>query len=126
MRWPYVSAAACSAALLLAGCGGGAERRTAPPPRLPRPLAQQLAGQADAVAASLDRGDACAARDRAAALQRSAIAAVLRIPGRLRENLVGAVNELVSELPACRQPPPAPAQDHGKHKGHEKHTGEGG
>lgn len=142
MRWQSAWLPAFSAALLLAGCGGGGvqnERAAAPPPRLPHALAQELAQRADAVAARLARGDACAAKAQAATLQRAAIASVARIPAALREELVGGVNDLVARLPHCvppppqTQPPPPPAQsppqredederghrgkDHGKGKG---------
>lgn len=89
----------------LAGCGGGGK-----PPIAPA-VAQRLANQADALAASAGAGDACAAARHATALQtatRDAINAHA-IPPRYQEELMGRANELVAELQASCLPSPAPA-----------------
>jgi hypothetical protein len=145
MRWPTAWLSACSCVLALAGCGGSEE--TAPPPTLPAPLAEQLAGRADTVAAQLDAGDPCGAAERAAALQQAAIQALNQpgqVPVELKEDLGVAVADLVdraqSECAAAQPPlapppppqaqPPAPTTTaeededdgpgRGKKKGHEK------
>jgi hypothetical protein len=110
-------------AALLAGCGGHA-RHTAPPqPKLPAPLAQQLAERSDAVAAKFDAGDTCGALADARALQRQVVAAINtgRVPARLQEPLSAAANDLTVRITCA---PPTAAKDHhgkGDHKGHDKH-----
>jgi hypothetical protein len=98
--------AALAAALWLAGCGGDEERQAAPPPRLPGPIASQLAERSDAVAAALDGGDSCRARDEALHLQQETIAAIKarRVPAPFQEPLAGSVNDLVSRI-VCSPPP---------------------
>jgi hypothetical protein len=88
--------------LALAGCG---ESRRAEP-RLPAPLAADLATYADDVAALAAAGDPCAAREQALALQRATIAAINahRVPAALQEPLQSAANDLLQRL-TC----PAPA-----------------
>jgi hypothetical protein len=84
-------------------------------------VAQQLADEADAVAAA----SGCAARNPAVKLQTDVITAVDRIPQRYREQLMSTANDLVSRIPECLPP----KQEHGKHKGHkkkhDKHDGDG-
>jgi cytoskeletal protein RodZ len=114
-RWPRVWPWACSCVLLLAGCGGGA--RKAQEPRLPRSLAREWAAQARAIAARLDAGNACRARDLALALQQRTIRDVGRVPSRFREDLQGGVNDLADRTasacanakPPAPPPPPAPS-----------------
>jgi hypothetical protein len=98
--------AALAAALGLTGCGGGEERRAAPPPRLPAPVASQLAERSDAVAAALNAGDSCRARDEALHLQQETIAAInaRRVPAPFQEPLAASVNDLVSRI-VCLPPP---------------------
>ena len=98
-------------AVLAAGCGG--EER-APAPQLRGALAERLAARSDAVAARLDRGDACAARAEAEALQAATIAAVneRRVPQALQEELLGSVTALVESI-ECVPPPPAAEDDDG-------------
>lgn len=102
-----VLAVAC--ALLAAGCGS--EERAAKP-QLPGALAERLASRSDAVADRLDRGDACAARAEAEALQAETIAAVneRRVPQAFQEELLGSVTALVESI-ECVPPPPAAEED---------------
>ena len=113
MRWRSAWLAA-SSALVLAGCGNSSPTQTTkPPPRIPAGVAQQLAADADALAAT----SGCAARNAAVKLQTDVIAAVGRIPQRYREQLMSAANDVVTRVPECAPPPP---QEHGKAKGHHK------
>ena len=84
-RWLIVSLTACS----LAGCGHA--KRAAPRPHLPRPLAQQLAREADTVNT----------RSEALLLQRRVIAAInaRRVPAELQEELQSRANA-VAERPS--------------------------
>jgi hypothetical protein len=84
-RWLIVSLTACS----LAGCGQA--EHAEPPPHLPRPLAQRLAREADAVRT----------RPAALALQRRVIAAINagRVPAALQEELSSRANA-VAERPS--------------------------
>jgi hypothetical protein len=101
------------------GCAGGSERVVSPP-RLPQRLAAELAAQADAVAASLERGDVCAASAQARALRSRVLRDVGRAPVVFRAELVRAAGELAAAVPLC-PPPPAPAEN----KGHKKGKGNG-
>jgi hypothetical protein len=113
MRWRSAWLAA-SSALLVAGCGSSAPTRTTkPPPRIPAGVAQQLAADADAVAAA----SGCAGRSSALKLQTDTINAIGQIPERYREQLMSAANDVVSRIPECLPP----KRDHGKHKGEKKH-----
>jgi hypothetical protein len=96
-------------------------------------VAASLAARADTIAADLDAGDGCAARDAAVRLQNAVERAVAtgRIPTRLRAELQAAVASLNSRI-VCTPPAPKPKpkpepkphhEDH--HKKHDKH-GEGG
>ena len=110
--------------LTLAACGGEARRAE---PRLPAPVAAELATYADDTAAFAAAGDPCAARERAVALQRATIAAINahRVPAELQEPLQGAVNDLLHRL-TC--PPPAasaPEEPKGKEKKPKKGKEEG-
>ena len=83
--------------LLAAGCGGE--------PSLADELATTLAAHADSAAAHLDRGEFCAARADATALQRQTIAAINEgaVPAELQEELLGSVNAL-AEAVSCMPP----------------------
>jgi hypothetical protein len=85
---------------------------------LPGPLASELAQRSDAVAAALDAGDACAARDEALRLQQETIAAInaRRVPAAFHEPLAASVNDLVSRIDCS---PPAEDDE-------EEDEGEGG
>jgi hypothetical protein len=120
MRWPSAWLAACSVALATAGCGEHAAAPPPKPPRIPAAVAQRLAADAEAVAAS----SGCSARGAATRLQNDTIAAISQVPPRYREQLMSAANDLAGRIPAC----PPPEQRHkGKHEdGHGKHKGHGG
>jgi hypothetical protein len=115
--------------LALAGCGGGTVTTdvttTAATPPVPRTTALQLADEADAVAADLDRGDGCAAREHAARLRTDAVAAINAhvVPGPYQETLLGRVQSLEAQIQCV---PPAPHENR-KHegKGKHKHGGDG-
>ena len=113
------------AVVFLAGCGGHA-RRAAPPPKLPAQLAAQLAAQSDAVAARLDANDGCGALADARQLQQQTIAAInaRRVPSAFQEDLLAATNDLVAKI-TCTPQPVEKHHGKGKHKGHDKHGGEG-
>lgn len=110
--WSPVAVAAVALAL---GACGGQEEAQAPPPKLPPALAQELAADADTVAARLDAGDPCGASEQAAALQQRVVEAQNRpgeVPDALREDLGLAVAILVdraqAECAAAQPPPPPP------------------
>ena len=111
---------ALAAALPLGGCGGGNERAAPPPPRLPAPLAADLASQSDDVARLLESNDGCGALAAAKALQTEAIAAINagRVPARLQEPLSGAANDLTARINCA--PPPSEETHKGKDKKHGK------
>jgi hypothetical protein len=120
-------------ALALGGCGGSDERAAPPPPRLPAPLASQLASRSDEVARLLESNDGCAALAAAKKLQEDVIAAINsgRVPARLQEPLQGAANDLTVRI-TCVPPQPPPDEDdegkdkHGKGHGKGKHGRDGG
>jgi hypothetical protein len=110
--------------LTLAACGGETRRAE---PRLPAPVAADLATYAEDAAAFAAAGDPCAAHEQAVALQRATIAAINahRVPAGLQEPLQGAVNDLLQRL-TCPTPAAAPLQQPSKGKGKgKKHKGEG-
>ena len=82
-----------------------------PLPAFPAPLAAELAGRADTVAARLEAKDPCAARTEAEALQADTIAAVNagRVPAAYQEELGAAVSSLLGsiECPASATEPDA-------------------
>jgi hypothetical protein len=134
MRWRSGWAAASSALLLASGCGSDARHAAPRPPRIPQAVAAPLAARADAVAAALDRADACGARGRTYALQREAERAPLSAAYRGR--LLKAVARLTAALPDCSPsaPPPAPpssppaaedGKDDLKHGRKDKHKSHG-
>jgi hypothetical protein len=124
MRSPSAWLAGCSCAMILAGCGGHEAAPEKPPP-IPPAVAQQLAADADQVAAL----SGCRAHGAAAKLQSDTIAAISQVPARYREQLMSAANDLANRVPAC--PPPQRHEDkhghdhdhghgHGKHKKHDE------
>ena len=86
-------------ALVAAGCGGGSEE-PASAPAIPRTLAQRLADQADAIAATYESGDQCAAAHEADDFLAAARQAVEtgRIPPELQDQLLTAANDVVNEI----------------------------
>ena len=119
------------AVVAASGCGGGG---AAASPRLPHALGTQLAAQAEAVAASLGRGDECGAAGEAKRLQQMVAQAVAagRVPAGLRQPLSSSAGALAGEI-ACTPAPPAPAppgqdgpaKDKGNDKGHGPGHGNG-
>jgi len=101
------SVALALAVIAASGCGGGG--LTAPPPRLPHALGAELAAQADAVEASLARGDDCGAAAQAASLRQSVADAVAagQVPAELRAPLSRSAAALAGEI-ACTPAPPRP------------------
>jgi hypothetical protein len=94
------------AGIALAACGGSEE----PPrePKIPAGLAQDLAAQADAVAATLEAGDPCGAKEQALALQADVAEAINtgRIPRAFQRELRSVVAELVQIECVAEEPPP--------------------
>lgn len=114
------------AGLVVAGGGcAGASERVVSPPRLPQRLAAELAAQADAVAASLERDDVCGASAQARALRSRVLREAGRVPLVFRGELVRAAGELAATVPPC-PPPPAPADKEGDGKGKGKGKGNHG
>jgi hypothetical protein len=108
------------------GCAGGSERVVSPP-RLPQRLAVELAVQADAVAASLERGDVCGASAQARVLRSRVLREAGRVAVVFRGELVRAAGELAATVPPCPPPPaPAPAEKEGHGKGKGKGKGNHG
>jgi hypothetical protein len=134
MPWRSVSLTALSA-LALASCGGEdrqAERRTVTGPTIPAAVAERLASRSAKVATLLDAGDACGAKQEAAALRADLTASIETIPDLYLEDLSGLVNEIDAQIPACPvlQPPPVDTngedeEDEGNGKGKGKHKGKG-
>jgi hypothetical protein len=92
---------------LLAACGGGSSSgRTSAAAALPSALGRNLAAQADAVAAALERGDECGAYRLGQALVQNVSAArqAGQVPARLDAALTRSVGSLAARL-QC--PPPA-------------------
>jgi stage V sporulation protein SpoVS len=116
------------AVLAAAGCGGGHQAAaTKPPPKLPRALAQSLAQQADAIAASLDAGDACTAELQAVVLRTAVGQAVNahQVPRPFLQQLLGTTNHLAGRI-VCTPPPVVTKHDgNGKHDKH-GNQGDGG
>ena len=112
------------AVLGTAGCGGGhPAAATKPPPKLPRALAQSLAQQADAIAASLAAGDACTAKLQAVVLRTAVGQAVSahQVPRPFLQQLLGTTNDLAGRI-ACT---PAPVTKHDGNGKHDKHGNQG-
>jgi hypothetical protein len=112
------------ALLCLAGCGGGAERRAAPQPKLPRPVAAELAQSSDAVADALEAGDECLALTLAQTLQQQTIAAInaRQVPTPLQEPLQATVNDLAGRI-QCVTPTEEDEDEQGRGKGKAKGKG---
>jgi hypothetical protein len=116
------------AGAMAAGCGTGERAASPPPPRLPDAVADILAQQSRAVAASLERGDTCTARLRLRELTASAESAVVSgaVPRAFREPLLGAVADLSARMPACSRPPvPVLDEQRDEHVGKGKGKGKG-
>jgi len=94
-------------------------------PTIPRAVAAELATQADAVAADLQAGNGCAARDRFYGLSGAVDRAVAanRIPVRLQAPLESAVASLGSRI-TCTPPKPPKRKPPG-HEHHQHHKGPG-
>jgi hypothetical protein len=115
----WLAAAGC--ALALAGCGGGSEV-TPSEPAIPAPVADDLASQSDAIAASLEGGDVCGAAQQADALNDSVNNAVQngQIPRVLQGELQKVVAELVNTV-NCEEPKEEDEEKgNGKGKGKDK------
>jgi hypothetical protein len=124
--WPVLIPCAC---LLLAACGGSAKQAS-----ISRRAALGLAGESDAIAASLRSGDSCAAASQAQQLSSNVERAIASgsIPRALAADARQTAAGLAAEI-SCVQPPPPPAEPakpkprpkkpHGKdgHKPKEKH-----
>jgi hypothetical protein len=122
---PLVTAAACGGGASASSGGGG----SSPVPAIPRAVAAALATRADAVAADLEAGNGCAARDRFYGLRGAVDRAVAanRIPVRLQAPLESAVASLGSRITCTPPKPPKrkpPGHEHHHHKGPGNH-GEG-
>jgi hypothetical protein len=114
--WRSVSLTALSA-LALASCGGEdqeAERRTVTGPTIPAAVAERLASRSARVATLLDAGDACEAKQEAAALRADLTASIETIPEIYLEDLSGLVNEIDAQIPACPVVQPPPVETHGE------------
>jgi hypothetical protein len=114
-----------AAALAVSACGSQSRVGVVQPPRLPRAVAMSLAGQSDALAAALRRGDGCAAKAQVHALEHQTRLAISagRVPPPYRTRLLAAVSQIAARVPRCVPPlPPAPSQpeQHGKRK-HDDH-----
>lgn len=98
---------ALCAALALGACGGDDEGSQ--PAKLPDALAQQLASQSEAVAASLDSGNECLADSQAAVLHASVESAIAGggVPARLEDELRAGADRLASGID-CAPTPAAP------------------
>lgn len=115
MRWRSVSLTALSA-LALASCGGEEQQaeRTVTGPTIPAAVAERLASRSAKVATLLDAGDACGAKDEAAALRADLTASIETIPELYLEDLSGLVNEIDAQIPACTVIPPPPVETNGE------------
>ena len=91
------------------GCGGAPEAEETAPV-LPAPVADDLAGRADAVAAHLAAGDACAAAGEADDLVHATVAAIQAgdVPPPLQEELLAGAQSLLHGID-CQVSAPAPA-----------------
>lgn len=116
----WLAAAGC--ALALAGCGGGGSEVTPSEPAIPAPVADDLASQSDAIAASLEGGDVCGAAEQADGLNASVNNAVQngQIPRALQGELQKVVTELVNTV-NCEEPKEEDEENgNGKGKGKDK------
>jgi hypothetical protein len=127
MPWRSVSLTALSA-LALASCGGEdqqAERRTVTGPTIPAAVAERLASRSARVATLLDAGDACEAKQEAAALRADLTASIETIPEIYLEDLSGLVNEIDAQIPACPVVQPPPVETHGEDEDEDEGNGKG-
>jgi hypothetical protein len=113
-RFSLAAALRGLAAIVVAGaaitaCGGS--EQPPPEPKIPAGLARDFAAQAEAIAANLDAGDPCQAREQALALQADVDEAIAsgRIPAAFRRELRSTVNELVQI--ECLPPEPPPEEE---------------
>ena len=115
------TAALLIAGAVLAGCGAS-NNHPAAPPKLPASVATELAARSDQVAAALDQGNSCQALDSANALQQDTIRLINegRVQGPFKEELSSTVSDLAARITCV-----PPAKDNGKHKGRDKHKGNG-
>jgi hypothetical protein len=100
-----------AAALMAFGCGSDGSSDESQ--QLPAEVADDLAGQSDAVEATLAAGDDCAARDQAIALRQDVRRAVDegQVPASLEAEMRRRANDLVGSIhcePPPEPPPPAP------------------
>jgi hypothetical protein len=114
----WLAAAGC--ALTLAGCGGGSEQ-TSSEPVIPAPVADDLAGQSEAIAASLEGGDVCGAAQQADDLNKAVNDAVAKgqIPSALQRELQNVVSELVNNV-NCEEPAEEEDEEKGNGNGKDK------
>jgi hypothetical protein len=100
-----VVAVAC-ACLLLAACGGTTTKQAS----IQRSTAIKLAGASDAVATALQRGDSCAAANKARTLRSQVASAIVSgaIPQSLAVSARSASSRLADRI-ACTPPPAPPA-----------------
>jgi hypothetical protein len=125
--WRSVSLTALSA-LALAACGGEdqqAEQRTVAGPTIPAAVAEKLASRSAKVATLLDAGDACEAKQEAAALRADLTASIETIPEIYLEDLSGLVNEIDAQIPACPVVQPPPVETNGEDEDEDKDEGKG-
>jgi len=96
------------ACLLLAACGGTTSREAS----IRRTTAIQLAGESDAVAASLRRGDSCGAASHARTLRSHVTSAIASgaIPRSLAASARSASSRLAAGIDCTRLPAPPAAQ----------------
>lgn len=120
----WLAAAGC--ALTLAGCGGGSEQ-TSSEPVIPAPVADDLAAQSEAIAASLEGGDVCGAAEQADVLDDAVNDAVAKeqIPSALQGELQNVVSELVNNV-NCEEPAEEEDEEKGNGKGKGKDKDEEG
>jgi hypothetical protein len=103
-RFP-IGAIAC-ACLLLAACGGTTTKQAS----IRRATAEQLAGESDALAAALRRGDSCAAAGTAKTLRTQVTRAIASgaIPRSLAAPARNASSRLAGRTVCIRPPAPPP------------------
>lgn len=111
------------AVVAASGCGGGGSADS--PPQLPHALGAQLAAQADAVEASLARGDDCGAAAQAEQLRRMVGQAVSadQVPVRLRAALSRSTASLAGEITCTPAPPTAGPPADGNGQGEDRGPG---
>ena len=121
---PLLAAAACGGGASASSGGGG----SAPAPTIPPAVAAALATRADAVAADLQAGNGCAARDRFDGLRGAVDRAVAanQIPVRLQTPLESAVALLSSRIVCTPPKPPKPKPPGHEHHDHHKPHGKPG